>query len=144
MRFEEPASIVPAHFPAARTEGAGPFVPFVTHEEIAQGMARGRRLHARFCRRAANAVLVRPGLAAAGFVARMVGAMRAKHAKRRAFQSTVRALSAMADSQLRDIGISRSDILYVARTLVNANRQRPSVTTVPLSSEDWFEHARAA
>jgi uncharacterized protein YjiS (DUF1127 family) len=144
MRFEQSASVVPAHFPASRTDGARPFVPFVTHEEIAQGIARGRRLHAQFCRRAANAVLVRPGLAAARFTARIVGAMHARHARRRAFHSTVRALSAMADSQLRDIGIGRSDILYVARTLVYADHQLPSVTTTPSSSEDWLEHARAA
>lgn len=50
----------------------------------------------------------------------------------------------MADSQLRDIGIGRSDILYVARTLVYADHQLPSVTTTPSSSEDWLEHARAA
>jgi uncharacterized protein YjiS (DUF1127 family) len=144
MRFEEPASVLPAHFPASRAYGARPFVPFVTHEEITEGVARGRRLHAQFCRRAANAVIVRPILASARFVVRLVGATRSKLQERRAFQSTVRVLSGMADDQLRDIGISRSDILHVARTMVYTKRRSPSATIVQSATENWLEHRRAA
>ncbi|NIM27992.1 MAG: DUF1127 domain-containing protein [Gammaproteobacteria bacterium] len=140
MRFDKPASVVPAHFAASYADGASPFVPLVTHEEI----ARGQQLRAQFCRRAARAIIVVPSLATARFIAGIVRATLVKREKRRAFHSTVRTLNAMADSQLRDIGVNRSAILHVAWTLVYTDRPSPPAKDELPATEPAFEHPHTA
>lgn len=48
---------------------------------------------------------------------------RSRHAERK----TIQALSALDDWQLKDIGISRSEILYLARETARCPEQTPSV-----------------
>ena len=144
MRFEESLNGRVATFPELRTYGSRETVPYVSHEDIAKGIARGRRLHARFCRQATYVVLGKPVLACARAVKRFVRSSMAKLEKHRAFRSTVRELSALEDRQLNDIGIVRSDILRVAWSLVYADRPETPAAIKPTSTENPFEHARAA
>lgn len=147
MRFEEPIESVVANFPEFRVHRARETVPYVTHVEIAQAVARGRRLHAHFCRQAASTLIARPVRASARWVARVAGKTTEKLRREQAVRATIKALARLDDSQLRDVGVRRSDILYVARTLAYANRREaPSAPKAvePSFAEDVFEHARAA
>lgn len=53
----------------------------------------------------------------------LVNGLRSRHAERK----TIQALSALDDWQLKDIGISRSEILYLARETARCPEQTPSV-----------------
>ena len=147
MRFEEPINGSVARFPELRAYAPRETVPYASHEEIADGIARGRRLHARSCRRAAHTAIAKPVLAGVRHARRAVAAAVAKVQKDRAFRSTVRVLDALEDSQLRDIGIDRSHILHVARGLAYAEpRKAPTSASErePAQTQETIEHARAA
>ena len=147
MRFEEPVIDLVARFPELRVHRSRQIAPYVTLKEIAEGVARGRRLRGIFCRRVANAILVMPALAATRFVTRIVVAARIKLKQDRIYRSTVDALGRLDDHQLHDIGVARSDILRVARKVVYAQQLKASGRTLPVehsSKEVEFEDARAA
>lgn len=147
MRFEEPINGSVARFPELRAYAPRETVPYVSHDEIAEGIARGRRLHARFCRRAAHVAIAKPVLAGVRYARRSVAAAVAKMQKDRAFRSTLRVLDALEDSQLRDIGIDRGDILHVAKGLAYADRREEPASAserAPAPTQESFEHAQAA
>lgn len=147
MRFEQPVSNIVARFPELRVHDRGHRIPLVTERKIAEGIARGRRLHAQFCRQAAAVVIVRPLASAARYIARLVTRSLRAFDNDRARRETIHALRALDDRVLRDIGIERGDIPHIA-TVLTYGRQRvgtaPAAPRATAVTEVAFEHARAA
>ncbi len=110
MRFEETLNNSVANFPEFGVRYSRLTVPYVTHEEIEDGIARGRRLRAQFYRQAAEAVVVRQILFGARFTARITGTVIETLNRDRELRGTIKALRSLEDWQLSDIGVDRSDI----------------------------------
>jgi uncharacterized protein YjiS (DUF1127 family) len=147
MRFEEPVNHWVAGFPHPRVVQQGPSVPHVSHEEIDTGIARGRALHGEFCRRAAKALLVRPLALALHSARRLAAALVRAFKAERARLATSRSLSALDDRMLRDIGIDRSDIAYIAASLARVKTRTPLsvvASVEPIVPEEFVRHLRAA
>ena len=117
MRFEEAVKHRVVGFPQPRVSEHERAVPRVSQSRIDAGIARGRELHAAFCRRAVQAVAVELPAAALRFAGRLAVALAREFQKERARLATSRSLSALDDRMLRDIGVERGDIPYIARTL---------------------------
>lgn len=147
MRFEETLNNSVANFPEFGVRYSRLTVPYVTHEEIEDGIARGRRLRAQFYRQAAEAVVVRQILFGARFTARITGTVIETLNRDRELRGTIKALRSLEDWQLSDIGLDRSDIRDIARTLAYAKPSEESTVTAPSEhpeAEAEFTPARAA
>lgn len=125
MRFEEPVNHWVARFPHPWVVEQGRSVAHVRHAEVDIGIARGRALHGAFCRRAAKALLVQPLAAALRSAGGLAAALMRGFKVERARLATSRSLSALDDRMLRDIGIDRSDIPYIAASLARAKTRTP-------------------
>lgn len=128
MRFEEAVKHRVAGFPQPWVFGRERAARRVSHEQVGVGIARGRELHAAFCRRAVNAVAVELPAAALRFAGRLTVALARELQKERARRATSGSLNALDDRMLRDIGVDRGDIPYIARTL--AYREKPAQPAV--------------
>lgn len=136
MRFEEQVNQVVVRYPELRVYGPQPPTPRSFRHEVRDGVSLGRRLHGRFWRETATAVLVKP-LAA---VFRQV-------ANEYAYHKTLRALRELEDHRLEDIGIERHDIRAVARAAAYGEphpRVKTGAETAPSTVEGTYEVAKAA
>ena len=147
MRFEESLNYSVAKFPELGVQNSRLTVPYVTHKEIQDGIARGHSLHAQFCRQAAEEVVVRPVLSVVRFAGQITGVVIKTLDRDRQRRVTIKELRRLEDWKLCDIGVDRSDIPYVAKTLAYAKRSEESTVTAPSGlpeTEAEFAPARAA
>lgn len=148
MRFEQPVNDAVARFPEFRVERRARTVPYVSHEEIAAGVARGRRLQARQVREAIAWVVFRPLAAFGRTIARLAGWLVREARRERDRRATIRELGALDDRVLRDIGLERDQIVPVADALVETKYQEsgaaPELSPAPSEIEAHVETLRAA
>lgn len=136
MRFEQPVSNLVAKYPELQLNDAGLERPCVTQENISAAVALGRRLHGKFWREKAMAIFGRPARA----VIRRIASEQTRRA-------TVRALGELDDRLLRDIGIERCQIPFVARALTYGEPHTRAVGlagTEPTAADDTPRINRAA
>lgn len=147
MRSEEYLNDHVARFTRPGPHGPRVAAPHVSPEIISEGLARGRRLHARSCRQAARALIVAPTMRIYRFMARAVIAAAREIKKDRLRRETIRKLEALDDRLLRDIGVERSNIHSMARALANTDAgggPTPSATSEPTPEPSTFVPAQAA
>jgi len=147
MRFEEPITNLLDRYPELRLYDRGATSSHVSHYDIADGVARGRRLHAQYYRQTAKAVIVRPAFALLRFSEQLAASAIRKFNTDRSRRATIKSLSALDARLLRDIGIERGDIPYVAESLANSKRQAEPPKVSPAESAppgETFVPARAA
>ena len=147
MRFEEPVSNLLDRYPELRLYDREVKFSHVSHQEVADGIARGRRLHAQFCRRAAKAVIAGPAVAIYRTSKQLIASATRKFNTDQSRRVTIKALSALDDRMLRDIGIERGDIPYVAASLPNSKQRDESPKIEPTElpyPDEAFVTARAA
>lgn len=147
MRFEQPVSNVAARFPELRVHVNAPTVARSFGEEIADGVARGRRLHGRYWRQVVRASIIRPVAAFVGHAVRLATRSVSGFKKESARRQTIRELRALSDHVLRDIGIERSHIPLIATALVYDDPRAGSAAAASPAADvaqATFERARAA
>lgn len=133
MRFEEVVSNVAVRYPELRAYGPQPAGVRPFRQEVAKGVAVGRRLHGKFWRETAAKAAVNPALAVVRWIAREY-----------AYRTTLHALRALEDHRLEDIGIERRDIRAVARAAadgVSAGKRAPAK---PAPAHTGYEVPKAA
>ena len=147
MRFEQSIDHYVTRFPELDLYRRRQATPRPSAEEIRRGVARGRALHGKFCRQVINAALVRPLAGTLALVGRAAAATLRKVRAERTRLATIRSLAAMDDRMLRDIGIGRCNIPYVAESLAyGEQRAVPGVAarSKPVSEKQVFLSLRAA
>ena len=139
MKFETTARSAVTRFPGPRSNGPAARVPQVTPADIAAGLVNARELRAWAFREFS--------LDVASFARNLFQAVLVKVRQARAYRATVRDLGALDDRQLRDIGVSRGDIHYIARTVAYGEPRTEPVKPVaaePAQVEQPVDYARAA
>lgn len=136
MRFEEHVNQVVVRYPELRVYGPQPPTPRSFRHQVRDGVSLGRRLHGKFWRETATAVLVRP-----------LAAVFRKVANEYAYQKTLKALRELEDHRLEDIGIERHHIRAVARAVAYGEphpKVRTANETAPKTVESAYQVAKAA
>jgi uncharacterized protein YjiS (DUF1127 family) len=146
MRFEESVNRYVARFPELALYRQAQPRPRVGYEEIRRGVARGRALHGRFCRQVINTLLVGPLVTALGVVGRALAATKTKLRAERMRLATIHSLAAMDDRMLRDIGIGRGNIPYIAESLAYGEHRAAGTETrsEAIPAKEVFLTMRAA
>ena len=147
MRFEESIDRYVTRFPELDSYRRRQVVPRPSAVEIRRGIARGRALHGKFCRQVVIAALVRPLANMVAVVGRATAATIRKLRAERTRLATIRSLAAMDDRMLRDIGIGRSNIPWVAESLAYGEHRSAldrAAESKPVSEKQVFLSLRAA